>query len=137
MAFNLIYNQHFIINAEFVDSQGDTTEATWIGKLGIIPQNSSLSNPVIFDSINQQVIVVGKGNFSALMIKEITFNENGIVKFTQAIHKQSGNPTVHVTYNKQQADFDITFHTNHINVNWNCPYVYNTDELPTIHGIIG
>ena len=52
LAFNLIYNKNFIINAQFVDSIGDTTEATWIGKLAVIPQNATSSNAVIFDSVN-------------------------------------------------------------------------------------
>ena len=38
--FNLIYNNNFIINAQFVDSDGDTSEATWIGKLAVITHNS-------------------------------------------------------------------------------------------------
>ena len=134
MAFNLIHNKNFI-NVQFVDSIGDTTEATWIGKLAVILQNATSSNPVIFDSVNHQVIVVGQGSLSASMIKEIIFSENG-VKFTQAVEKQSGNPTVHVTYSKQQADFDVTFHTNHLNVNWNFQYD-DAFELPAMHGIIG
>ena len=134
LAFNLIYNKHFIINAQFVDSKGDTTEATWIGKLAVIPQNATSSNPVIFDSVNHEVIVVGQGSLSASMIKEIKFNENGAVKFTQSVERQSGNPTVHVSYSKQQADFDVTFHTNHLNVNWNFQFDH---ELPAMHGIIG
>ena len=135
LAFNLIYNKNFIINAQFVDSIGDATEATWIGKLAVIPQNATSSNAVIFDSVNHQVIVVGQGSLSASMIKEIIFNENGMVKFTQAAEKQLGNPIVHVTYSEPQADFDVTFHTNHLNINWNFPS--STYELPTMHGIIG
>ena len=133
LAFNLVHNRNFIINAQFIDSMGDTTEATWIGKLAVVPRNSSSSSAVIFDSVNQQVTVVGQGSLAASMIKDIRFNEDGKVKFTQTIEKQMGNPTVHVTYDTQQADFDVTFHSNHINVNWNFPY----SELPEIHGIIG
>ena len=136
LAFNLIYSKNFIINAQFVDSVGDTTEATWIGKLAVIPQNAtSSSNAVIFDSVNHQVIVVGQGSLSASMIKEITFDENDNVKFKQAVKKQPGNPTVHVTYNKQRADFDITFYSNHLNVDWN--FKYNDKEVHKMHGIIG
>ena len=32
LAFNLIYNKNFIINAQFVDSVNDMKEATWIAK---------------------------------------------------------------------------------------------------------
>ena len=134
LAFNLIHNKNFTVNAQFVDSIGDKTEATWIGKLAIIPQNVTSSNPVIFDSVNHEVIVVGQGSLSASMIKEIIFNKNGAVKFIQAVERQSGNPTVHVTYSKPQADFDVTFHTNHLNINWNFQFDH---ELPAMHGIIG
>ena len=37
LAFNLIYNKDFIINVLLVDTEGDTSEATWIGKLAVIP----------------------------------------------------------------------------------------------------
>ena len=37
---------------------GDKTEATWIGKLAVIPQSSNKSDAVIFDSANQEVIMV-------------------------------------------------------------------------------
>jgi len=44
LAFNLIYNEHFIINAYFVDSIKGKSQATWIGKLAIIPRNNVNSN---------------------------------------------------------------------------------------------
>ena len=52
LAFNLISNKNFIINAHFVDNMGDKTEATWIGELAVIPQNGNKSDAVIFDSVN-------------------------------------------------------------------------------------
>ena len=58
MAFNLIYNKNFNINAQFVDSGGDTSKATWIGKLAVIPHNSNSSDAIVFDSVDQKVIVV-------------------------------------------------------------------------------
>ena len=135
LAFNLIYNKNFIINAQFVDSMGDKTEATWIGKLAVIPQNGNKSDAVVFDSVNQEVIMVGQGSFRASVIKHIIFNDNGkvSVKFTQGLMKKAGNPTVHVMYEKSRADFDVTFHKSHLNVDWNLP----SDNLPGIHGLMG
>ena len=135
LAFNLIYNKNFIINAHFVDSMGDKNEATWIGKLAVIPQNENKSHAVIFDSINQEVIMVGQGSFKASVIQKITFNENGktSVKFTKGVEKQAGNPSVHVTYIKPQAEFDVSFHKDHLNVDWNLEY----DKLSESEGLMG
>ena len=136
LAFNLIYNKNFIINAHFVDSMGDKNEATWIGKLAVIPQNRNNSHAVIFDSVNQEVIMVGQGgSFEASVIQKITFKGNGkmSVKFTKGVSKRAGNPTVHVTYTKPQADFDVSFHKNHLNVDWNLDY----DKLTESEGLMG
>ena len=65
LAFNLIYNKNFIINAYFVDSFGDVNEATWIGKLAVTSQDKNVSDAVVFDSVNQEVIMVGQGSFKA------------------------------------------------------------------------
>ena len=114
---------------------GDKTEATWIGKLAVIPQNGNKSDAVIFDSVNQEVIMVGQGSFRALVIKQIMFNKNGkmSVKFTTGLTKQSGNPTVHVVYEQPQAEFDVTYHSTHLNVDWK----FQTDNLPGVHGLMG
>ena len=135
LAFNLISNKNFIINAHFVDSMGDKTEATWIGKLAVIPLNGNKSDAVVFDSVNQEVIMVGHGSFKASVIKQIIFNEHGKVtlKFTKGLTKQSGNPTVRVVYSKPRADFDVTFHENHLNVDWN----FQSDNLLRMHGLMG
>jgi len=115
-----------------VDTEGDTSEATWIGKLAVVPQNSNKSNSVIFDSLNRKIFV-GDEEFKAVMIKQITFTENGTVKFMQRIKKQEGNPIVHVIYTKPHAKFDVTFYTNHLNVDWSMDY----DELHDSHGLMG
>ena len=133
LAFNLIYNNAFIINALFVNTEGDTSEATWIGKLAIIPQSSHRSNAVVFDSVRQEVTIVGEGSLNAAMVKQITFTENGTVKFTQTIKKQSGNSIIHVMYTKPQAKFDVTFYSNHLNMDWSLKY----DELHNSHGLMG
>ena len=135
LAFNLISNKNFIINAHFVDSMGDENEATWIGKLAVIPQNGNKSDTVVFDSINQEVIMVGQGSFKAAVINQIIFNENGkiSVKFTKGMMKQAGNPTVHVEYTKPHTNFDVSFHHNHLNVDWSFQY----ENLPEMHGLMG
>jgi len=131
LAFNLISNKHFIINAVFVDSVGDTSEATWIGKLAVIPRNNNKSDTVIFDSVKQEVTIVGQGTFRASAVKRIAINENGNIKFTKEI--QTGNPTVHVSYTKPQADFDVTLYSNHLDVDWNLQY----EEFTDVHGLMG
>ena len=133
LAFNLIYNKNFIINAQFVDSVGDTSEATWIGKLAVIPHSANHSDIVLFDSVDQEVTIVGKGTFKASIIRKIIINEDGSIKFTQGIEKQTGNPTVHVSYTNPQADFDVNFHSNHLNVDWNLQY----DEFADLYGLMG
>ena len=134
-AFNLIYSKSLIINAHFVDSMGDKVEATWIGKLAVIPQNANKSDAVVFDSVNQVVILVGQGSFKAAVIKQIIFSEDGklLVKFTKGMVEQKGNPTVHVQYAKPYSHFDVSFHHNHLNVDWNFEY----DNLPEVHGLMG
>ena len=116
LIFNLIYNEDFVINALFVDSNGDENEATWIGKLAVIPRYANKSNAVIFGSVNQEIILVDQGNFKASIIDTISYDESGkiSVKFTPEISKQAGNPTVHVKYNKPLASFDVTFFSNHL-----------------------
>ena len=133
LAFNLIYNKDFVINALFVDTKGDTSEATWIGKLAVIPQNTDKSEAVVFDSVNQEVVIVGEGYLKAATIKQIVFTEKGTVKFIQRVKKWTGNPIIRVMYTKPQAKFDVTFYNNHLNVDWSLNY----DEFHDSHGLMG
>ena len=135
LVFNLIYNHNYIINALFVDSYGDEKDATWIGKLAVVPKNSNRSEAVIFDSVNQEVIIHHEGHFAAAVIEKITFDEMGkiSVKFTQGVTKQTGNPTIHVEYAKPFASFDVSFHENHLDVDWYMKY----DDMPEMHGLMG
>ena len=137
LIFNLIYNEDFVINALFVDSIGDEIEATWIGKLAVIPRHANKSDAVIFDSVNQEIILVDQGSFKASIIDTISYDESGkmSVKFTPGISKQAGNPTVHVKYDKPFANFDVTFYSNHLDVNWDLKY--DRLSVPKIHGLIG
>ena len=135
LVFNLIYSQDYIINALFIDSIGDEKEATWIGKLAVIPRHANKSEAVIFDSVTQEVVLVDQGHFKASVINKVSYDESGkmSVKFTPGIAKQAGNPTVNVKYDKPLASFDVTFYSNHLDVNWDLKY----DNVPDIHGLMG
>ena len=135
LAFNLFYSKNIVINAHFVDSVGDTTEATWIGKLAVIAKRFNTSNAVVFDSVSQQVTIVGKGSFKAAFIKDVRINENfnGDIKIIESVKRQVGNPTVHVAYVNPRAEFDVSFYNNHLDINWNVQY----EEINELHGLIG
>jgi len=133
LTFNLIYNKNFVINAQFINSINDSTEATWIGELAVISQTKSKSDAIIFSSVDQNVTIVDKGTFKAKMIKQIIFTRNSSIKLTQHVKIPSGNPTLHVIFDELQANFDIKFYKNHLNVDWKIQY----DELPDIHGLMG
>ena len=131
----MIYNDDFVINALFIDSIGDKEEATWIGKLSVIPRHTNESEAVIFDSVKQEVVLVDQGHFKASVVHKISYDESGkmSVKLTRGIAKQAGNPTVHVKYDKPFASFGVTFYSNHLDVNWDLKY----DSVPNIHGLMG
>ena len=101
--------------------------------IAVVPLTKNNSDAVVFDSVNQKVEIVGKGNLKAEMIKEIIFNENGTAKFTQTTKKQKGNPVIRVMYFKVHAKFDVTFYKNHLNMDWSMNY----DVLHDTHGLMG
>ena len=135
LAFNLIYNKNFVINALFINSIEDKIEATWIGKLAVIPKSSNKSDAIIFDSVNQEVIMVGQGKFKAEMIDKIVFSKDGnmSVKFTTNEQNKGRNPTIHVTYAKPLANFGVKFYKNHLDVNWDIIY----ENVSEIYGLMG
>ena len=134
LVFNLIYNKHFVINALFIDSVGNTTEATWIGKLAVIPQANNKTESVLFDSVNQTVTISSYGSLKASVIEKIIFNDTGSVKFSRHVGGPVGeHHTIHVIYTKPQASFNVTFFNDHLNVNWNL----QDKELPESHGLMG
>ena len=126
-------NKHFVINAQFIDSNGDSNEATWIGKLSVILQNKNKSDAVVFNSVDQDVTIVDKASFKAKVIKQITFTRNGSIKVTQSVVIPSGNPIVHVVFDDPQANFDVSFYNNHLNVDWKMQY----DEFSDMQGLMG
>lgn len=133
LSFNLIYSRSVIINAQFIDGINDTAEATWIGKLAVILQSVSKVQTVIFDSINEDVIIFGYGKFKAAAIKSITFHQSGRVKYIQSIKKRTGNPKIHIQFMEENASFAVEFHKNHLDVNWNLQY----EKLHELHGLVG
>ena len=136
MAFNLIYTENYVINALFVDSINNGKEATWIAKLAIIPQHTSMfDQAVILDSIEQEVVMAKQGKFKASIVDEISYDTSGkmFVRLTPGVAKQVGSPTVTIEYNKPFAKCDVTFYSNHLDVNWNMKY----DRVSKIHGLMG
>ena len=76
-----------MINALFKDSVGNTTKATWIAKLAVIPQSNIKTDSVIFDSVNQEVITSYRA-LKASSIENITFTDTGSVKLSQHVGRQ-------------------------------------------------
>ena len=136
LAFNLVSNYHFVINALFIDdaSQNDT-DATWIGKLAIIPRNVEQEPVIIFDSSTQQVIIKNQSEFKASIVRQISISGSNAVnvKFTKGISKHQSSPMVHVIYRHPMASFSITFHSNHLDVDWHIQDEYLTQS----HGLMG
>ena len=135
LAFNLLSSRHLIINALFIDSVNDPTQATWIGKLAIIPQHIGEPQPIIFDSVSQSIKIVGQGYFKPEFLQRVVINEtdNIVIKTTHGLNRQAGNPTVTVFLTNPVASFDVTFHNDHLDVNWKM----QSDEMDGSHGLLG
>ncbi|XP_065890575.1 uncharacterized protein [Dysidea avara] len=135
LAFNLLSSRHLIINALFIDSVNDPTQATWIGKLAIIPQHVGESQPIIFDSVSQSIKILGDGYIKAQFLQHVIINETGntAVKTTHGLNRQAGNPTVTVFLTNPIASFDVTFHKDHLDVNWKV----QSDEMYGSRGLLG
>ena len=131
----MLSSRHLIINALFIDSVNDPTQATWIGKLAIIPQRTGNSQPIIFDSVSQSIKIINQGTFKSEFLQRIIINETGniAVKTTPGLNRQAGNPTVTVFLTDPVASFDVTFHQDHLDVNWKI----QTDEMDGSHGLLG
>ena len=136
LAFNLVTNHRFVINALFIDdvSQNDT-DATWIGKLAIIPRNVDQGPVIIFDSFTETVIIKGQSDFKASVVHQISISgRNSVaVKFTKGISQHTSDPTVNVIYRHPMAGFSVNFHGNHLDVDWHI----HDDYLAQSHGLMG
>jgi len=137
LAFNLISNNHITINALFIDSINDHSEATWIGKLAVhvILNSKDDGTTITFDSIDQEVEIQNDGRFKASVIKQININshDNITVKCTKRMMEQNGSPRVRVVYSKQLAIFDVTFHSNHLDIDW----LVQEKLMENSHGLMG
>ena len=137
LAFNLISNPHLTVNAFFIDSVNDSTEATWIGKLAVIPHNMIKAQPIIFDSIKQEVYLPNQGSFKAVVIRQIRIQESGRIniRFTKGLVAKQGPMAnlIKISHQQLKAKFDVTFHLDHLDVDWKIQ-----DKLiPHSHGLMG
>jgi len=138
---NLIYSNNFIINALFVDNNSGDRNKPQIGKFTITPKNSNaknsnLTNSLIFDSVKQEVVLVSQRLYiSAAIIDSVNIDKTGkmSVKFTQGVTNYTDNHTVRVEYAKPFGTFNVSFHDNHLNVDWNM----TCDDITDIHGLMG
>ena len=133
LSFNLISNHHIIVNALFIDSIKDQTEATWIGKLAVIlPSSKDADTTVVFNSIDQVVEIQNEGNFKASAIEQININSHNNITI-KGRKKHSDNPRVRVIYTKHEAVFDVAFHSNHLDIDW----IVQEKLMENSHGLMG
>ena len=137
LAFNLISNPHLTVNALFIDSINDSTEATWIGKLAVIPRNKMKTQTIIFDSVKQEVYLPDQGHLKASFIRQIRIQENGHlnIRFTNGLDSKNGPKAnrIKISHEQLEAKFDVTFHSDHLDVDWKIQ-----DKLiPHSHGLMG
>jgi len=134
LSFNLISNYHIIINALFVDSINDQTEATWIGKLAVIlPSSENDDTTVVFNSIDQEVEIQNEGIFKASAIEQININNHDNITIKGTVKHNDGNPCVRVVYSKQGAIFNVTFHSHHLDIDW----IVQEKLMENSHGLMG
>ena len=135
LSFNLLLSKHLIMNALFIDSINDPTQATWIGKLAVIQKNHKTLHPIVFDSITQSIKIEGKGYFKSQFLEQVVIkNADSIaVKATHGLVKQTGNPRVTVLLSNPNTSFDVIFHKDHLDVNWKM----QADEIDGSHGLLG
>lgn len=133
--FNLLSNQHLIINAYFISSVSDSTQATWIGTLAVIPKHTTTQQTIIFDSVTQSIIIKGDGTFKPQFLKHICIDKTGsiVIKSTHELIKQTGNPTVEVHFTNPTAIFYVTFHKDHLDIDWKM----QSDEIDNSNGLLG
>ena len=101
----------------------------------MILNNRDDGTTITFNSIDQEVEIQNEGRFKASVIKQINIHSHGniTIKFTKGIVKQNGNPRVRVIYSKQSAIFDVTFHSNHLDIDW----LVQEKLMENSHGLMG
>lgn len=131
--FNLLSNKHLIINAFFSSSVSDPTQR--IGTLAVMPRNTSTSQVIVFDSVSQTIKMKGEGTFKPQLVKHICIGKTGsiVIKTTRGLTKQRGHPTVEVHFTNPMAIFYVTFHKDHLDIDWKM----QSDEIDNSHGLLG
>ena len=135
LPFNLLSSKHLTINALFIDSINDPTQATWIGKLAVVLKNGKIVQPIVFDSVTRSIKIEGKGEFKPQFLQQVVINNTDsiAVKTTRGLIRQHGNPSVTVLLNYPQASFDVIFYKDHLDVNWKM----QAEEIDRSHGLLG
>ena len=135
MPFNLLSNRHLIINGFFINSDNDPYQTTWVGTLAVMPQHNSTQQVIILDSVSQSIKIRGEGTFKPEFLQYISITKTGniIIKTTSSLSKQKGNPTVEVHFTNPVAVFYVTFHQDHLDIDWKM----QSDEIDNSHGLLG
>ena len=130
--FNLLSNRHLIINAFFIN---DPNQTTWVGTLAVMPQNTTATQIIILDSVSQSIKIKGEGTFKPQFLQYIGIDETGsiVVKTTYGLMKQKGHPTVEIHFINPMAIFYVTFHHDHLDIDWKM----QSDEIENSHGLLG
>ena len=131
--FNLLSNKHLIINAFFISGVSDPTQR--IGTLAVMPQHTSTPQVIVLDSVSQTIKIKGEGTFTPQLVWHIDIDQYGgiVIKTTQGLTKQSGHPTVEVHFTNPMAIFYVTFHKDHLDIDWKM----QSDEIDNSHGLLG
>ena len=136
--FNLISQSHLTINAKFIPGEPEVgnPDATWIGMLAVIPHTNTSS--IIFDSDSQEIIIEGHtpARIKASSVREITITSfNKLI--VKAVHglKRKNNvlPRVKVVIKRSSARFDVTYHSDHLDVEWSI----DDEMMHQAHGLVG
>jgi len=93
-------------------------------------------NFIIFDSVNQEVVLLDYGKFwASSSIKQITYNKT---EWTSVVFKPNtaglvGTPSISVIYTEPYAAFDVKFYSNHLDVEWDIKY----QSTQSTNGLMG
>jgi len=136
--FNLISQSHLTINAKFIPGEPEdgNPDATWIGMLAVVPHTNT--STMIFDSDSQEIIIEGHtpAHLKASSVQEITITSSNklIVKGVHGLqHKNNTLPRVKVVIKKSSARFDVTYHSDHLDVEWSI----DDKMMHQSHGLVG
>ena len=100
-----------------------------------MPQHNNDTQVIILDSVSQSIKIKGEGTFKPEFLRYISITKTGniVVKTTNALLKQKGHPTVEVHFTNPMAVFYVTFHQDHLDIDWKM----QSDEIKNSHGLLG